>query len=116
MNLFAYHHNPATPASFFADIPPLVWTTMYAASRTGVVEEVHRNEVDARTQAACGLSLTLLALVDVTRVRPHMPIWCAGCWPGGRCEICGSPSGQHSECLRCNSASLNIDDAYRRAA
>jgi hypothetical protein len=116
MNLFAYHRNPATPAGFFVDIPPLVWSTMYAASRTGAVEEVHRAEEDAHTSAVCGYSLTLLALVDVTRVRPHQPKWCAGCWPGGRCEICAAPSGQHTECLRCNSASLDVDDAFRRAA
>jgi hypothetical protein len=116
MNLFAYHRNPATPAGFFADIPPLVWTTALPGRPSTKPETLHRNEEDAHTQASCGANLALLAKVDVTRVRPHMPIWCAGCWPGGRCEICGAPSGQHSECVRCNSASLNIDDHLRRAA
>ncbi len=31
-------------------------------------------------------------------------VWCAACWPGRRCYVCGAPSGSWTQCRTCFAA------------
>lgn len=95
-------------------LPALVWSNMFTTAYSSVQEEAHHPGTGIA--AACGTGLSRFALIDTQRIRAHESVlWCTNCWPGGRCVVCGAPSGGHDECRLHLSASIEVDKQFVRA-
>jgi hypothetical protein len=93
-------------------VPPVPGWVVVEMFEVGALAHQH---IDGAERVPCGLKAWPFWLVPTAHAMRLRPRFCPTCWPGGRCQICGVPSGDSTECARCSAVSDRIDKAFARS-
>lgn len=93
-------------------VPPVPAWVVVEMLELGTTAHEH---LDGASRVPCGLKawpFWVLRTGQAMRLRPR---FCPSCFPGDRCQVCGVPSGQSTECARCSTVSTTVDKTFARA-